>query len=473
MEASSAPVRTNVDAYSGRSPFPPIADYAFLSDCETVALVAPSGNVEWMCLGRADDPSVFGALLDRDAGGFRLGPADVVVPAGRRYLPGTNVLETTWMTRMGWLVVRDALSVGPWHDEEERSGTHRRAPTDDDAEHVLLRTVYCAQGVVELQLDCEPNFDYGRAGAEWEYTGDGYNEAVATAEGSDIELKLTTDLRVGFEGRRARARHTLREGECVYAALSWSSHSPPQDFEEATKRMLRTEEFWRTWLNHGVFPDHPWRVYLQRSALTLKGLTYAPTGAMLAAATTSLPETPGGERNWDYRYSWVRDSTFMLWGLYTLGFDWEANDFFYFIADVASGEDGNDADLQVMYGIGGEHKLDESELDHLSGYEGAQPVRIGNGAYTQEQHDVWGAMLDSVYLHATRDGLDEWLWPILVRQVEQALEHWREPDRGIWEVRGEPKHFVSSKIMCWVAADRGARLAELRDEEGLAKQWSA
>src|SRR5256714_14667325 len=229
MEASSAPVRTVVEEYTGRSPFPPIADYAFLSDCEPVALLARSGNVEWMCLPRMDGPSVFGAMLDRDAGGFRLGPADVVVPAGRRYLPGTNVLETTWQTRMGWLIVRDALSVGPWHDEEERSNTHRRAPTDDDAEHVLVRPVKCVQGVVEVHLDCEPNFDYARKGAEWKYTGEGYNEAVATAEGGDVELKLRTDLRVGFEGRRARPRHTLREGEAAYAAPPSSEHAPPQD----------------------------------------------------------------------------------------------------------------------------------------------------------------------------------------------------------------------------------------------------
>ena len=222
-----------------------------------------------------------------------------------------------------------------------------------------------------------------------------------------------------------------------------------------------TAHHWQHWLDHGTFPDHPWRTYLQRSALTLKGLTYAPTGAMVAAATTSLPETPGGERNWDYRYTWIRDSTFMLWGLYTLGFDWEANDFFYFIADVAEGEE----DLQIMYGIGGERELTESTLDHLSGYEGARPVRIGNGAYNQRQHDVWGAVLDSVYLHTkSRDHLDERVWPILKRQVEAAIDNWREPDRGIWEVRGEPKHFTSSKLMCWVALDRGARLARLRED---------
>ena len=457
-----------VRSHDGRSAFPPIADYGFLSDCETTALVAPSGNVEWMCLPRMDGPSVFGAILDRDAGGFRLGPADMLVPAGRRYLPGTNVLETTWMTRTGWMVVRDALLIGPWHDEEERSETHKRAPTDNDAEHVLLRTVKCVQGTVEVSLDCEPAFDYARKQPTWEYTADGYNEAVASVKGDDLQLKLTTDLRVGFEGRRARARTTLRENEAAYAALSWSKHSAPQDYEEALSRMERTADFWRGWLNHGHFPDHPWRLYLQRSALTLKGLTYSPTGAMVAAASTSLPETPRGERNWDYRYTWIRDSTFMLWGLYTLGFDYEANDFFYFVADVA----GRKENLQIMYGIGGEKKLEEEELDHLTGYDGARPVRVGNGAYNQRQHDVWGAVLDSVYLHTkSRDLLPERVWPMLEQQVEAAIDNWQKPDRGIWEVRGEEKHFTSSKLMCWVALDRGARLARLRDDGKRAAEW--
>jgi len=453
------------------SPFPPIGDYAFLSDCVTTALIAPNGNIEWLCLPRMDSPSVFGTILDRDAGGFRVGPADVQVPAARRYIPGTMVLETSWETRLGWLIVRDALSIGPWHHETERSHSHRRSPTDHDADHVILRLIECVQGSAEVKLDCEPAFDYGGLAAEWAYTGPGYHEVVARSEGMDMELRLVTDLRLGFEGPRARARTTLHEGDVAFVALGWSEHPLPTTHEEAAEWLARTGRFWQEWLKEGTFPDHPWRSHLQRSALTLKGLTYAPSGAMVAAATTSLPETPGGDRNWDYRFSWIRDSTFMLWALYTLGFDEEANDFFYFVADVAEAEEGQ---LQIMYGIGGESKLEEQELDHLSGYDQARPVRIGNGAYNQDQHDVWGAVLDSIYLHTrSRDQLPDRLWPIIKRQVEAALARWREPDRGIWEVRGEPQHFTSSKLMCWVAADRGARLAQIREDEPMAARWRA
>ncbi len=459
------------DTQATSSPFPPIGQYGFLSDCETTALVAPSGNVEWMCLPRMDSPSVFGAILDRDAGMFRLAPADVTVPAARRYLPGTMVLETSWGTRGGWMIVRDVLLIGPWHHDQDRSGSHRRSPTDYDADHVFLRTVRCVNGEVQVNLDLEPVFDYGRTRGSWEYGGPGYHEGVCSARDIDIELRLTTDMNIGFEGPRAIARTMLKEGEARFCALSWSEHQPPQTNDEAYERLVWTAHHWQHWLDRGEFPDHPWRTYLQRSALTLKGLSYAPTGAMLAAATTSLPETPGGERNWDYRYSWIRDSTFMLWGLYTLGFDWEANDFFYFIADCAEAEEGQ---LQIMYGIDGEQKLEEQILDHLSGYEGAQPVRIGNGAYDQDQHDVWGAVLDSVYLHTkSRDYLPERVWPILEKQVEAAIANWRDPDRGIWEVRGEPQHFTSSKLMCWVACDRGARLAELKEDAERAERWQA
>ncbi|WP_245672785.1 glycoside hydrolase family 15 protein, partial [Aldersonia kunmingensis] len=449
---------------SRHSTFPPIDDYAFLSDCETNCLIARNGSVEWMCVPRPDSPSVFGSILDRSAGHFRIGPYGQNVPAARRYLPGGVIVETTWQTDTGWLIVRDALVLGPWHNTAERSRTHRRTPWDWDAEHMLLRTVKCVSGVVELEMSCEPAFDYHRAPARWEYTGKVYEQATATcdpADGFAPTLRLTTDLRLGLEGREARARTRMTQGDKVYVALSWGEWAPPRNWDEASDKMWQTAECWRQWITIGKFPDHPWRGYLQRSALTLKGLTYAPTGALMAAATTSLPETPGGERNWDYRYAWVRDSTFALWGLYTLGLDREANDFFAFMSDVSQ-RDKKPVPLQVLYGIGGEMTLEESELDHLSGYDGARPVRIGNGAYNQAQHDIWGTMLDSVYLHVrSREQVPESLWPLLKRQVEEAIKHWRQPDRGIWEVRGEPQHFTSSKVMCWVALDRGVKLATL------------
>jgi GH15 family glucan-1,4-alpha-glucosidase len=456
------------DDLDRRSPFPRIAEYAFLSDCEVTALVAPSGALEWLCLPRMDSPSVFGTILDRDAGSFRFGPADIRVPAQRRYLPGTMVLETSWGTPTGWVIVRDVLLIGPWRHNDERSTTHHRAPTDYDAEHVLLRTVRCVNGEVQMVLDCEPVFDYGRHLGAWSWEDGGYRSAICRADGSDIELKLTSDMNFGFEGPRAIGRTLLKEGEERFCALAWGDVEPPREFDEAYRRLVWTAHHWQHWLARGKFPDHPWRSYLERSALTLKGLTYDPTGAIIAAATTSLPETPGGERNWDYRYTWIRDSTFALWALYTLGFEWEANDFMYFIADAAGGE----ADLQIMYGIGGELELPERTLDHLQGYEGARPVRVGNAAYEQRQHDMWGAVLDSVYLHTkSRDHLDERIWPILQRQVEAAAANWQTPDRGIWEVRGDPKHFTSSKVMCWVALERGAQLAVLKGETGVAERW--
>ncbi|GAA5068635.1 glycoside hydrolase family 15 protein [Nocardia callitridis] len=476
-EPDDLPVPSALTGTASHASAPPIEDYAFLSDCETSCLIASNGSVEWMCLPRPDSPSVFGAMLDRSAGHFRVGPYGTAVPAARRYLPGGMILETTWQTNTGWLIVRDALVLGPWHNNDQRSKTHRRTPVDWDAEHTLLRTVKCVSGTVELEMSCEPAFDYHRATAQWEYTGKVYEEATAVrADDSNAgpALTLTTDLRIGIEGREARARTRMSEGDAVYVALTWSELPAPATFDEATQKMWQTTECWRQWITLGKFPDHPWRDYLQRSALTLKGLTYTPTGALLAAATTSLPETPGGQRNWDYRYSWVRDSSFALWGLYTLGLDREADDFFAFLNDATTGANGEAIPLQVLYGIGGERQITENTLDHMAGYDHAKPVRIGNDAYNQVQHDIWGTMLDAVYLHVkSRQQVPETLWPFLERQVHAAITHWRAPDRGIWEVRGEPQHFTSSKIMCWVALDRGAKLAEMHGQLESATEWYA
>jgi GH15 family glucan-1,4-alpha-glucosidase len=421
-----------------------------------------------------DSPSVFGALLDRDAGWFRVGPDDAVVPVARRYLPGTMVLETTWSARSGWLVVRDALLIGPWRHADGRSESQRRAPTDYQAGHVLLRELCCSNGEVQVAVECAPVFNYGRRVARWRYDGDGCHEASAHGGDADPQLRLVTDMRLGLEGPMAVARTLLRAGDKRYCALSWSEHPSPRDGDEAAARLTWTEHHWQHWLDRGRIPDHRWRGHLQRSALTLKALTYAPTGALAAAATTSLPETPGGERNWDYRYTWIRDATHALWALYALGFDWEASDFFHFVAEVAGREGAN---LQIMYGLDGRAQLEEQTLEHLSGYEGARPVRVGNAAYVQDQNDVWGSLLGAAWLHSlyarSAAHMRPRAWPVTVALVERALERWRDPDCGLWEIRGKPRHFTFSKVACWIAADRGARLAHLHDDASNAERWSA
>jgi GH15 family glucan-1,4-alpha-glucosidase len=277
-------------------------------------------------------------------------------------------------------------------------------------------------------------------------------------------------MALGIEGNRVRARHTLEAGESLYCALSWAEGlTLPADGDDATARLAATTHFWRAWLSRARLPDHQWRTPLQRSALAIKGLTYMPTGATVAALTTSLPETPGGERNWDYRYTWLRDSTFTLQALHYLNLDWEADEFMQFVADLECNEDGG---LQIMYGIDGRRDLTESTRDDLTGYAGARPVRVGNGAFDQRQNDVYGAALDSILLHTRRSQrMPRRLWPIVQAQADCAAAVWREPDQGIWEARGAPQHYVSSKLMCWVAMDRAAKLAELRADHGLVDTW--
>jgi GH15 family glucan-1,4-alpha-glucosidase len=458
-----------IQSAAAPSPFPPIADYAFLSDCHTGALVAPDGAIDWLCVPRFDAPSVFGCLLDRGAGAFRIGPFGINHPTTRIYEPGTNVLVTTWKTPNGWIVVRDALTIGPW-DREDVITPHTRPPADDDAEHTLVRTVECLEGTVEVELVCEPVFGYGRVPASWTMV-DGSRHA-ADASGADVTIRLQTDMALGIEGDRVRARHALEPGERLYCSLSWAAElASPADVDDATTRIDNTVRYWRRWLGRARMPDHRWREPIQRSALAIKGLTYMPTGATVAALTTSLPETPGGERNWDYRYTWMRDATFTLQALHFLNLDWEADEFMQFVADLEPNHDGA---LQIMYGIDGRRDLSESTLDELSGYAGARPVRVGNGAFDQRQNDVFGAVLDSILLHTRRSSrLPRRLWPIVQTQAECAIQVWRDPDQGIWEARGAPQHYVSSKLMCWVALDRAAQLAGIRGETELQGTWAA
>jgi alpha,alpha-trehalase len=451
------------------SPFPPIAEYAFLSNCHTGALVASDGSIDWLCVPRFDSPSIFGSLLDRQAGSFRLGPFGINVPASRVYEPGTNTLLTTWNTPTGWIMVRDALTMGPRRGEDDIT-PHTRPPADEDADHLLVRTVLCLEGRVEIELVCEPSFDYGRTPAEWSLS-DGDRHA-AEATGADVTVRLQTDMSLGVEGDWVRARHELRGGDQVYCSLSWAEGlASPQTVDEASERLAATTRYWRGWFGRARLPDHRWRDPIQRSALAIKGLTYMPTGATVAALTTSLPETPGGERNWDYRFTWMRDSTFTLQALHWLNLDWEADEFMQFVADLEPNQDGA---LQIMYGIDGRRDLTESTREELSGYAGAHPVRIGNGAFDQRQNDVYGAVLDSILLHTRRSQrLPRRLWPIVQSQAACATSVWREPDQGIWEARGDPQHYVSSKLMGWVALDRAAKLAQIRGDPDQQATWRA
>jgi alpha,alpha-trehalase len=324
------------------------------------------------------------------------------------------------------------------------------------------------RGHVEIELVVEPVFDYGREAATWTLVED--DRHVADARGGGQTIRVRSDLPLGIEDDRVRARHTLQAGDRAYCALSWAEGlAAPADIEEAEARIAKTCRFWRSWLGRARIPDHRFRDPIQRSALAIKGLTYMPTGATVAALTTSLPETPGGERNWDYRYTWMRDTTFTLQALHFLNLDWEADEFMQFVGDLEANDDGA---LQIMYGIDGRRDLTESTRDDLTGYAGARPVRIGNGAFDQRQNDVFGAVLDSILLHTARSGrLPRRLWPVVHAQAECASRIWQSTDQGIWEARGEARHYVSSKLMCWVAMDRAAKLAGIRGDSALQSSW--
>ena len=429
MEAAMPQDAEMPQSAAAPSPFTPIANYGFLSNCHTGALVAPDGTVDWLCVPRFDAPSVFGALLDRGAGGFRFAPFGINVPSDRIYEPGTNSLVTSWKTSTGWVVVREALTMGPRRGEDThtphpaavRRGCRPRARPDRQVHRRYGRD----RPRVRARVRLWPNSR--RVDAE-------RRSASSRCARGRQALRLQTDMLLGIEEGRARARHVLRAGETVYCALAWSEEARvPTTVEEAAEQLEATTRFWRDWLARAAIPDHELGPLIQRSALTIKGLTYMPTGATIAALTTSLPETPAGERNWDYRYTWIRDSTFLLRALHYLLLDWEADEFMQFIADLDRNDDGG---LQIMYGIDGRRDLTESVREDLSGYAGARPVRIGNGAFDQLQNDVYGAALDSVLLHSLRSRrIPRRLWPLVQAQAECAKAVWRQPDQGIWEAR--------------------------------------
>jgi GH15 family glucan-1,4-alpha-glucosidase len=438
----------------------PIGDYAFLGDCHTGALVSSTGSVDWLCLPRLDSGSYFGRLLDRDRGGCcAVTPADPAARTTRQYLDGTLVLQTEMATPSGRVLVTDCLTMRP-------GGAQRPY-------RQLLRVIDGLDGAVDLRVQVTPRFDYGqvrpwirRSGRTWQALG---GDDGLVIEG-DVPLApsglhdLVAEVRV-HAGRRLRL--SLRH---VRPEVLDGAGARPAAPAELDRRLAQTVAWWRGWSARAgrLGPD---QAAVVRSAMVLKALTQATTGAIAAAATTSLPEAPGGSRNWDYRASWVRDSVFALRSLAELGYAAEADGFRRFVQRSAA---GSAEELQIMYGLGGERRLAELTLDDLEGYGGARPVRIGNAAARQHQHDVYGELLDLAWSwHRQGHSPDADDWRFLVELVNAAAERWRTPDRGIWELRGRARHLVHSKAMCWVALDRGLRLAADLGFPAPVARWTA
>jgi len=438
------------------SPYPPISDYALLSDCHSGALVSKDGSIDWCTFHRFEARPVFARLLDWGKGGFfRIAPA-AGYSSTRRYLTGTNVLETRFETEGGVLVLTDCFYVR----EEEGHPEHR-----------LIRRVRCEEGEVAVKAKFEPRFDYGLTEPRVEQL----DSDLAVAYGGPDALVLQSELPVGTAELSACAlAKTLKAGDEAYVALTWQlpHELDPQRLprEQIEAELQGTIRYWEEWSARCTY-DGPYREQVVRSALVLKALTNGPTGAIVAAATTSLPEEVGGERNWDYRFSWLRDSALTLNALFALGYTQEAHDYMAWLRRTTA---GRAKALQIMYGVGGERYLPEIELDHLEGYRGSRPVRIGNGAASQFQLDTFGELLDTAWLYRQQGGdIDDVFWEFLSRVGGAVMERWAEPDQGIWEIRGEPRHFVYSKVMAWVALDRLLKLAELDGREGDLDGWRA
>jgi GH15 family glucan-1,4-alpha-glucosidase len=443
----------------------PIADYALLSDCRSAALVSRGGSVDWLCFPRFDSPSVFGRILDDAAGHWSIRPADAAtVESTRRYLRDSMVLETTFRTSGGAVTLTDALVVG--HDERG----HRLGA---DAVGALMRRVVGVAGSVELSIEYAPRPEYGAVRPQLRPTPKGISARTET-----INLLLSSPVPLDVDEGAASAGFTLRPGESASFALQCAEagHDLPREWTEAEvhERLGDTTEAWRTWSGLHQNYDGPWADLVHLSGRVLYGLTYFPTGAMVAAPTTSLPEVTGGSRNWDYRYAWVRDASFTLQALWVAACPQEAHKFFDYIAMAASSAMHSDDELQIMFGVGGERELDERVLPHLSGWRHSAPVRVGNGAWNQRQLDVYGELLDAACrLPDQLDRLGPSTRGFLAGLADTAGARWRDTDRGIWETRGGPRHFVYSKLMCWVALDRAIALSDRLDALERVERWKA
>ena len=439
---------------------PPIGDYALISDQHSCALVSRDGSVDWACFPRFDSRASFARLLDWERGGcFQLAP-EGVRGIERRYLPGTNVLETTFETAGGEAVLTDFM---PVHEE---SGPH-------DPGHIspqqIVRRLRCTRGSVQFGLVCAPRFDYGLIIPHVSLTDAHHGVAHGGADALSVycsaPLSALPDDRFEASGR-------IAEGEEVFAAVTYrsrfSDRREAMDEATARKQLAETTAYWEQWSARSTY-EGAYADAVQRSALVLKALTHSPSGAILAAATTSLPEALGGERNWDYRFTWIRDASFALYALSILGYRDEAQHFKDWLEWATA---GRARDLQIMYGLGGERRLPEHELLHLAGYGNSRPVRIGNGAAGQYQLDIYGELLDSAHLFRRMGGdVDPEYWEFLRRVAGFVSDHWREPDEGLWEARAARQHHVFSKVMCWVAMDRAIRAARALDLPGDIEGW--
>ncbi len=428
-----------------------IADHALLSDRHSSALVTLAGSVDWLTFPRFDSPSVFGRLLGAAAGHWQVQPTGEWTST-RRYVDRSLVLETTFRTATGTLVLTDALAMGP------DNGGHRLGV---DVPHLLVRRLACSAGEVAVSVDYQPRPEYGHVTPLLSVVDGG-----VTARGGADWLVLTSPVALQIEGSAARGTISLQAGETVHLALHRSTleQTParvwsPQELAEAVQGTVAA---WQSWSDLHQAYEGPWADLVHHSGRVLQGLSFQPSGAIVAAATTSLPEGIGGERNWDYRYAWVRDSCFTMEALWVAACPDEATDFFAFLATAAASSVGSDHGLQIMFGVGGEHDLSERTLPHLEGWKGSRPVRVGNGAWDQQQIDVYGELLGAAHRLAEQLGdIDDDTRRFLVACADAAAAHWQEKDQGIGEVRGEPQHFLYSKVMCWVALDRSISLADL------------
>jgi GH15 family glucan-1,4-alpha-glucosidase len=439
-------------------PYQPIEDYAMIGDMHTVALICINGSIDWLCIPYFDSPSIFAAILDDEKGGhFRIAPTDNNVTFKQFYWPETNVLMTRFLSPRGAAELTDFMPIGS-------------VGTDGKHSHQLIRRLTAVRGTIEFLMECRPAFNYARADHDTKIEEGG---VTFTSEKLTIGLTAHTPLQASENG--VISRFSLREGETAVFVLREVLPGTGCGicvFEEEAEVMFRkTVAYWRKWLSRCTYTGR-WREIVHRSALALKLLTFEPTGAIVAAPTTSLPEGIGGGRNWDYRYTWIRDSAFTIYAFMRLGFTEEAGRFMNFLTGICTECSENDSPLQIMYGIDGRTSLTEENLDHLDGYMGSKPVRIGNAAHRQLQLDIYGELLDASYLfnkHGNPISHDIWL--SLSRLVDWVCDNWRRKDAGIWEVRGGEQHFVYSKLMCWVALDRGIRLADKRSFPADRSRW--